>query len=113
MVLNQEKFDGLKKAHPEGIYEEEMTFSDAEDKFHKVEFIYRKPTVADIEAFSKASQKNVMVANLNLLQSLVVYPEPGSVIDAIKDFPLACAKFVEEAVTPFFGSNVTRRTKKL
>jgi hypothetical protein len=53
------------------------------------------------------------VASLNLIQSLIIHPEPGPVIAAIREYPSAYAKFVDEALVPFFGANVTVKSKKL
>jgi len=111
--VDQEKIDQLKARYPEGIYTGEISFNDSEDKLHTAEFIYRKPTTADIESHAKTSQKNPIVANLNLIQSLIVHPEPGPVIDSIREYPAAYAKFVDEALVPFFGANVTVKSKKL
>jgi hypothetical protein len=112
MKIEKEKLEELKKNHT-AIYEGAITFNDDEDKFHEAEFVYRKPTTADIEAHSKASQRNPIVANLNLIQSLIIYPEPGPVIDVIREYPAAYGRFVDEAISPFFGANVSVRNKKL
>ena len=109
----KEKIEELKKAHPEGIFEGEISFSDEEGALHSVSFIYRKPTTADIESHTKAAQKNPIVANLNLIQSLIVHPEPGPIIASIREYPAAYAKFVDEAIVPFFGANVSVKTKRL
>jgi hypothetical protein len=109
----KEKIDELKAKYPEGIYEGEITFNDAEDKLHTVEFIYRRPTTADVESHVKGSQKNPIVANLNIIQSLIVDPEPGSIIESIREYPGAYGRFVDEALNPFFGANVTVRSRKL
>jgi hypothetical protein len=111
--VDQEKIDQLKTRYPEGIYEGEISFNDDENRLHNVEFIYRKPTTADIEAHSKAAQKNPIVANLNLIQSLIVHPEPGTVINEIREYPATTGRFVDEAISPFFGANVSIKTKKL
>ena len=111
--IDQEKIDQLKAKHPEGIYEGEISFNDDEEKFHRVEFVYRKPTTTDIESHAKAGQKNPIVANLNLVQSLIIHPEPGPVISEIREYPAAVGRFVDEAISPFFGANVSIKTKKL
>jgi len=112
-ILDQEKIDQLKARYSGGIYEGEISFTDDEEKFHKVEFVYRRPTTADIESHAKAGQKNPIVANLNLVQSLIVYPEPGPIIAEIREYPAATGRFVDEAISPFFGANVTVKSKKL
>jgi hypothetical protein len=113
MKERKENIEQLKERYPEGIYEGAISFSDSEDAMHSVEFIYRKPTNADVESHTKAGQKNPIVANLNLIQSLIVHPEPGPIIDVIREYPLAYGRFVDEAITPFFGSNVTIKSRKL
>lgn len=112
MKIEQAKIDELKKTRG-AIYEGAISFNDDEDKLHAVEFIWRKPTTADIEAHAKASQRNPIVANLNLIQSLIVHPDPAQIIDAIREYPAATGKFVDEAVSPFFGANVTVKRRKL
>jgi hypothetical protein len=109
----KEKIDQLKARYPEGIYEGEISFNDDEGKLHTVEFIYRRPTTADVEAHIKASQKNPVVANLNIIQSLIIDPEPGPVIESIREYPGAYGRFIDEALNPFFGANVTVKSRKL
>jgi hypothetical protein len=111
--VEKEQLDQLKQQHPSGIYEGTISFNDDKDKLHTVEFIYRKPVTADIEAHAKTGQRNPIIANLNLVQSLIVYPEPGSVIEEIREYPAAYGRFVDEAVSPFFGANVSVRSRKL
>lgn len=113
MKIEKEQLEQLKKDHPAGIYEGAIAFNDEGDKLHEVEFLYRKPTTADIEAHSKSSMRNPLVANLNILQSLIVYPEAAPIIDKVRDYPAAYGRFVDEAISPFFGANVTVRSRKL
>jgi hypothetical protein len=103
----------LKKKNPSGVFEGEISFTDADDNIHKVEFIFRTPTTADIEAHTKTASKNPIVANLNLIQSLIVHPEPGPIIEQLRYYPVATGRFVDEAISPFFGGNVTARKKRL
>ena len=109
----KEKTEELKKSHPEGIYEGEISFTDEENNPHNVEFIYRKPTIADGEFYAKATQKSVPVANLNFIQSLIVFPEPVTVIDQLREYPSAYGNFVTEILSPFFGANFTSKSRKL
>ena len=109
----KEKVEELKKKYPEGIYAGEISFIDAEDKSHKVEFFFRAPVTADIESHSKAAQKNPIVANLNLIQSLIVHPEPGPVIEDVREYPIAYGRFVDEVIAPFFGGSVQVKKTKL
>jgi hypothetical protein len=109
----KEKIEELKGKYPEGIYQGEINFNDDEEKLHTVEFIYRKPTTVDIEVHAKTAQKNPIVANLNLIQSLIIDPEPVTVINSIREYPAVYGRFVDEAISPFFGANVTVKNKKL
>jgi len=113
MKIEKSKIDELKTQNPDGIFEGEISFNDEADKLHTVEFIYRKPNTASIESHSKTAQRNPIVANLNLIQSLIVYPEPGPVIESIREYPAAYGRFVDEAISPFFGANVTVKSRKL
>ena len=110
---DQEKIDQLKARYPDSLYKGEMTFTDAEEKLHSVEFIFRTPTTADIESHSKSAVKNPIVANLNLIQSLIVHPDPAPIINEIRDYPIAYGRFVDEVVAPFFGGNPSTKKTKL
>ena len=111
--MNKEKIEELKKKNPSGIFEGVVTFNDEGNRRHEVKFVFRKPTTADIESFLKGSQKNPLVANLNMVQSLVVDPEPVQVIEKLKDYPVATNKFMEEVIIPFFGAETTTQMKIL
>jgi hypothetical protein len=113
MDLTKEKIDELKAKHPEGIYEGEIGFDDADGKGRKVEFIYRKPAIADGECYAKAIQKSVPVANLNFIQSIIVFPEPAPIIEQLREYPSAYGYFVNEIISPFFGSNFQAKSRKM
>ena len=113
MIIEKAKLEELKSRCGTGLYEGTLNFTDAEDNAHTVEFLYRKPTTADIESHAKSAQKNPIVANLNLIQSLIVHPEPGPVIESIREYPAVYGRFVDEAVAPFFGANVAVKSRKL
>ena len=113
MKIDEAKLEELKAARPGGLLEGAISFNDDENRFYEVEFIFRKPTVADMESYNKSVIKNPLIANLNLVQSLIVYPETGSVIEQIREYPSAVGRFIDEAVSPFFGANVTVRSRKL
>jgi len=113
MNIDKAKLEELKNRYPEGIFEGEISFTDSEDAQHTVEFVFRKPTTADVESHAKAAQKTPITANMNTLQSLIVHPEPGAVIAEVREYPAAVTKFMDEAVIPFFGANVSVRKRKL
>jgi hypothetical protein len=110
-MIEKARIEELKKKHGE-IYEGAVSFSDENGKFHEVEFACRKPRTADIEAHAKAAGRNPVTANLNLIQSLIVHPEPGPVIEAVREYPAACGRFVDGAASPFFGASATARSRK-
>jgi hypothetical protein len=111
--IEKEQLEQLKLKHPGGLFEGTIEFNDDDGNLHAVEFIFRRPTTADIEAHAKAAQRNPIVANLNIITSLIVYPESGSITNEIREFPAACGRFVDEAVSPFFGANVSIKRRKL
>jgi hypothetical protein len=112
-MIEKAQIEELKKKHGE-IYEGEIRFSDSENNTRSVEFIFRRPKTSDVEAYAKNAQTvGFVTGNLNLLQSLVVYPEPASVVESVREFPNAYGKFVETVVQPFFGSAVEARGRKL
>jgi len=113
MKIDKSKIEELKNRYPGGIFVGEINFNDEEGKPHEAEFVYRKPTTADLEAHTKSGSKNPMVANLNLVQSLIVHPEPGPIIEAIREYPAVYGRFVDEALVPFFGANIMVVSKKL
>ncbi len=113
MKLEKTTLEELKTKHPEGIYEGCITFNKNDEGLETVEFIYRKPVIADMEAYSKAAQRNPITANLNLIHSLIVNPEPVEVIGKLKDYPAAYSRFVDDVISPFFGANVAVKSRKL
>lgn len=113
MNITKEQLEQLRQRYPTGIFEGTINFTDDEEVAHEIAFVYRKPTTTDVELYSKTAQKNALVANLNLIQTLMVYPEPGPVIAQIREYPAAYGRFVDEAVMPFFGANVTVKKQRL
>ena len=58
MTLEKAKIEELKTKYPQGIFEGAIDFTTTENTTEQVEFIYRKPVIADMESYSKAAQKN-------------------------------------------------------
>ena len=113
MKIEKAQIDELKSKHG-AIYEGELNFSDEADNSHNVTFIFREPKTVDVEAYLKSVQSvGIATGNLNLIQSLIVYPEPASVVEKIRKYPNAYGKFIEQVVQPFFGVNAEARKKKL
>jgi len=113
MKIEQAQIDELKKKHGV-VYQGEISFTDVDDKPHTVEFIFREPKTADVEAHIKNVQTTgALTANLNMVQSLIVHPDAASVIDRIRDYPNAYGKFIDGVIHPFFGANAQATKKKL
>lgn len=91
----------------------EISFKDENGKTKALEFVYKKPVVADMEAFNKAAAKSGFTAQSNLLNSLIVYPEPGEITGALREYPPVVAEFVEENIVPFFGSAITSKSSRI
>jgi hypothetical protein len=113
MKISKEELEQVKKNNPGDLYEGEIVFNDEDNKMYNIGFIYRRPTTADIEAHSRTMQRNPIVANSNLIQSLVVYPDSSGIVAQIQEHPAAAGRFVDEAIGPFFGANVTVKSRKL
>jgi hypothetical protein len=113
MKIEQAQIDELKKKYSV-IYEGSISFTDSENKPYSTEFIFREPKTADVEAYSKNAQTvGVITGNLNLIQSLIVYPDPASVVEVIRDYPNAYGKFIEAVIQPFFGANAAVQKRRL
>jgi hypothetical protein len=113
MKISKEELEQIKKQNPGDLYEGEVAFNDENDALHTVGFIYRKPTGADLEAHTRTAQRNPIIANINLIQSLIVHPDSAGVIAQIQAYPASAGHFVDEAISPFYGANVTVKTKKV
>lgn len=113
MKIEKAQIDELKQKHGE-VFEGEIDFNDADGNRNTVEFIFRRPKTADVEAYSKNAQTvGVVTGNLNIIQSLIVYPEPAGVVEKLREYPNAYGKFVEAVIQPFFGASVEARSRKL
>ena len=112
MEISKEQVAELKKRYGD-VYQQSLDFQDGDGNPLSVEFVYRKPRVSDIEAYQKAAPKSGMVANQNLMQTVIVHPEPASVMAQVVDFPNAIGRFVEDSLVPFFGANVVARSTRL
>jgi hypothetical protein len=112
-MISKEELEQLKKNNPGDLYEGEIAFNDENNKLHTISFIYRKPTTADLEAHSRTMQRNPIVANSNLIQSLIVHPDSGGIIAQIQAYPASAGHFVDEAIGPFYGANVTVKSRKV
>lgn len=91
----------------------EISFTDADGARKELQFIYRRPSVGDMEAFNKQASKSAFTAQSNLLHSLIVYPEPGEITKALADYPPVVASFIDENVVPFFGTAITNRSYRI
>jgi hypothetical protein len=113
-VPDRAKIDQLKAKYPEGIYRTDLSFNDEDGVLHKESFIFRKPSQGDAESYQKAvTNGSLFIANLNLLQSVIIGEDPLPLINRLRDYPLAVGKFVNEVFSPFWGSDLTAGKEKL
>ncbi|MBP5161542.1 MAG: hypothetical protein ILP16_01000 [Spirochaetales bacterium] len=101
----------IKKENPDKkIFKGRISFLDADKNPVEMEFIYRKPTVTDMEMFTRETQKSSSFsAQQNLLVRLVLWPGKDGIQEfgeKLRDYPIAVANFVDEVITPFFGSAI-------
>lgn len=112
-MFDKEVSEKVKKERGE-VYFGEIGFDDKEGKSHQVEFLFRRPLVADIEAYQKSVQKSPFVAQENLLRSLIVYPaQADEVLGPLHDYPTPIGQFVDAELSPFFGANARTGSHKL
>lgn len=107
-MFDNETIKKVKESNPgQKLYAASMSFVDEEGKTVKVEFIHRKPTVIDMEAYQKTLLKSSSIdAQRNILASIIVHPASADVIERVKEYPTVIATFVDERLTPFFGSKI-------
>ncbi|MGD1819373.1 MAG: hypothetical protein ACPKOI_05780 [Pleomorphochaeta sp.] len=113
-MFNKDVIAKVKEANPnKDLFIGKINFNDQSKKAHEVEFIYRKPTVADMEFFNSQASKNAMAAQNNLINNLIVYPDKKEVIEKIKDYPAVVAEFVESQISPFFGAQIVSESLQI
>lgn len=113
-MFDSKEIEKVKAEHPGlKLFGGAISFIDDEHKPVDVEFIYRKPMVVDMEIFNKGVQKAPFEAQSNLLQSLIVHPDPKVVMDKVAGYPPVVANFVDEAIMPFFGSAIKSRSYQI
>lgn len=91
----------------------DISFTDDKGEKRELEFIFRRPSVADMEAFNKAVLKSSITAQSNLLASLIVYPAPAEIVNELAEYPPVVADFINENVTPFFGTSIVSRSSRI
>ncbi len=111
-MFEKEIIEKAKKEHSE-VYYGEIGFDDKEGKSHQVFFLFRSPTVADIEAYQRAVPKSPFVAQENLLRSVIVHPQADEVLTPLHDYPTPIGQFVDAELSPFFGANTRTESHKL
>ncbi len=113
-MFDKETIQKVKEQHKnKQLFVGNIAFVDKEGEQHKVEFIYRKPTVTDMEVFNKASAKNGLIAQSNLLNTLIVHPASAEITEQLAEYPVPVASFVEEQLSPFFGASVVTSSQAL
>ncbi len=106
-MLEQKIIDEV-KAKNEGVklFGTTFEFVDADNKEVALDVIYRKPNVTDMEMYTKTVTKSSVDAQLNLLITLAVYPEGAVIRKTLGDYTPVVAEFINEKITPFFGSRI-------
>ncbi len=114
-MISKETIASVKEKNPSlELYKGAISFNDAKKQKQKLEFIYRKPSVADMEVYNKAASKNGITAQSNLLHSLIVFPEEArEITDKLMDYPPVVASFVNEAILPFFGTEIEAESSQI
>ena len=113
-MFNKDVIAKVKESNPgKDLFVGKINFNDQSKNAHEVEFIYRKPTVADMEFFNSQAGKNAMAAQNNLVSNLIVYPDKKEIIDKLKDYPAVVADFVEGQISPFFGTQIVSESLQI
>lgn len=113
-TISAETIAKVKEQHPDmELYRGGVSFNDDNGERRELEFIYRRPSVADMEAFNKAVLKSSVTAQSNLLASLIVYPAPADIVNGLAAYPPVVADFINERVAPFFGTAIVSRSSRI
>ena len=113
-MIDQKTIEDIKAQNP-GVqfHKGNISFSDVKGEPHNVEFVFRRPSVADMEAYNKQATKSPLASQQNLLVGLVVHPDPAEIARQLCDYPAAVADFVETQLAPFFGMAVASTSSPL
>ena len=101
--ITQAELDALRERHGT-IYRGEIRVPQAAGSEERVVFLFRRPVHRDSEALLARARQSPATANRNLLAGVILYPAPASVVDRLRDAPIALAAFVEAELLPFLGS---------
>lgn len=106
MIAKETINDVKKRNEGKDLYLARIDFSDEKNNELKLELIFRRPMVSDMQVFNRQTSEDAMRAQLNLISMLAVYPSPAEVRKVLEPYPIAAAKFVEDNIAPFFGKDV-------
>lgn len=102
--IDQAELDALRERHGT-IYRGEIRVPAAGAREEEVVvFLFRRPVHRDSEALLSRARQSPAVANRNLLAGVILCPAPASVVDRLRDAPIALASFVESELLPFLGA---------
>lgn len=93
------------------LYKGCLSWEDETQEVHTLEFIYRRPTVTDMEMMQKQAINDAVVASKNLFNSLVVSDKTS--LQILDSYPKVMDSFLVEEVLPFFGSKVQTKSEAL
>lgn len=77
----------------------------------EVVFLYREPRHGEADLLLSA--KKPAQGTRNLLAACIVAPERAQVIDRLRDYPIAVARFVDDELLPFFGYGAETESREL
>ena len=102
MEITKENIETLKKQHGE-IYQARLTYKDKNKKEQAISFVYRPLTVEEVERSQTTAQKLATVANLQLLESIIVHNHEKDAVEELRDLPGIVGQFIQNEVIPFLG----------
>ncbi|MBN2546568.1 MAG: hypothetical protein JXB50_12280 [Spirochaetes bacterium] len=85
------------------IFKGRYSFTDFKKEIHELTFHFRRPNNQDVDRYQNTMQKNVTVANRNLICDLVIdQEERNKIIELEKEYPAIALKIIE-TFSPFLG----------
>ena len=103
-MIGNDVIKKLKQERPDTtLYRAELAYDDEQGAPQTIEFVFRKPRVADMESYAKKSATSTLNANMNLLTSIVVHPDATVVKKTLETSPNVVGSFLNQKIMPFFG----------
>ena len=104
--LSEDRIQELKAVYGE-ISHAVIRWRDENSKEHRVEFVHKRPSFENYEAFQSDIPKlGLASANRNLIASLCIHPESNDVVGRLDECPIAVDNWLGKVVLPTFGGDV-------